>query len=202
MKRPALTPRPSDDATLTADTGRDRAAWFAAIDAAGASGRSAIGRFLQGEKLDPWWVTTLLVDYEAAKGAKEKDGRPKGYSLCVTKTVAAPVGRVWRAFTEGAELGAWFGPDTRIDPQPGGRIENADGNRATLTKVRPDKALVFGWDSADMEAGSQVEVLFQPKGGKTGIVVNHTRVQDRAGADAIRAAWEDALVRLKAHCEG
>jgi hypothetical protein len=40
-------------------------------------------------------------------------------------------------------------------------------------------------------------VLFQPKADKAGIVVNHTRIQDCADADATRAAWAEALTRLK-----
>lgn len=81
--------------------------------------------------------------------------------------------------------------------EPGGALENGDGNRASFTKVRPGKAVVLSWDTPGFGAASQIEVLFQPKGEKTGLVVNHTRVQSREDADALRAAWEEALGRLK-----
>lgn len=197
MKRPPLAPRATDDAALKQATGKDRKAWFAAIDKAGVEGRSAVGKFLLAEKVDAWWITTLTVEYEAAKGLVEKDGRPKGYSLCVTKTVAAPVDRAFEAFTTTRDLDRWFGPGTRVKAEPGGALENSDGNRATFTKVRPGKAVVLSWDTPGFGAASQIEVLFQPKGQKTGLVVNHTRVQGREDADALRAAWEEALSRLK-----
>jgi hypothetical protein len=57
------------------------------------------------------------------------------------------------------------------------------------------------WLSEDLAPDTVVEVLFQPKGEKCGIVLNHTRIADRAEADASRAAWEDALRRLKSHIE-
>ena len=85
--------------------------------------------------------------------------------------------------------------------EEGGQLENADGNRARIRRLRPDKTLVLDWQSDDLEAGTQVEVLFQAKADKCGVVLNHTRIQDRARADAARAAWEDALKRLKEHIE-
>lgn len=202
MKKPTIEARPTNSAAAKKETGRDHEAWFAAIDTAdGNVGRSAIGKFLQSEKVDPWWITTLIVEYERARGIVEKDGRPKGYSLCVTKTIDAPVPRVFRAWTDSADLDAWLGPRTRIDAKPGGQLENADGNRAEITKLREDKTLVMKWESDDFAPGSVVEVLFQPKGEKCGVVLNHTRIADRTEADASRAAWEDALRRLKSHIE-
>jgi len=201
MKRPKLEPRAADDAALKRETGKDRAGWFAVLDQSGGSGRGALGKVLLAAKVDPWWIGTLLVDHEAARGVVEKDGKPKGYSLCVTKTVAAPVTRVFQAFTTAKDLDRWFGPGTRISAEPGGKLENADGNLATITKVRPDKALVMAWETRDLAPDSQVEVLFQPKADKTGIVVNHTRIVDPADADATRAAWGEALTKLKALLE-
>jgi len=53
-----------------------------------------------------------------------------------------------------------------------------------------------------MSSPTQVDVQFQDKGkGKTGLLVNHTRIQTRAEADSLRAAWASALDQLKALCE-
>ena len=79
MKRPPRDARPSDDGTCREETGRSRAEWFNAIDESGATGRAAVGKFLLSQKIDAWWIATLTVDYEAAKGIVEKDGAPKGY---------------------------------------------------------------------------------------------------------------------------
>jgi hypothetical protein len=48
----------------------------------------------------------------------------------------------------------------------------------------------------------QIDVQFQDKGkGKTGLLVNLSRIQTRAEADGLRVAWAEALDRLKAVCE-
>jgi len=201
MRIPTVTPRDTSDAALQRETGRSRDEWLSLIDASGAEGRTAIGRMLQGEKLDASWIPVLLVEHEAHAGIVEKDGRPKGYSICATKTVNVDASRAYDAFTTAADLDAWFGPGTSVAAKDGGDLSNADGNRATLTKLRPGKALVMTWTTPDLAPGSQVEVLFQPKGDKTGLVVNHTRVPTPHEADAVRAMWGAALGALKAHLE-
>jgi uncharacterized protein YndB with AHSA1/START domain len=202
MKTPEVPQRPADDATLKRETGRDRREWFALVDASGATGRAAVGKVLQAEKLDPWWITTLLIDYENAKDIREKDGRPKGYSLCMTKTINASVETVYDAFVTGSQLSAWFAPDSRLTAEVGGALESGDGDRATVLKLRPQKAVVLRWDTPELAPATEVEILFQPKDSKCGVVVNHNRVQTRHEADRVRSAWEQALTRLKQHLEG
>ena len=47
-----------------------------------------------------------------------------------------------------------------------------------------------------------VDVTFQDKGkGKTGLMLNHHRIQNRPEADGLRAAWSAAFDRLKAMLE-
>jgi uncharacterized protein YndB with AHSA1/START domain len=115
----------------------------------------------------------------------------------VTKTIQAPVSRVYDAFTTATALDDWFGRHNRIHLQAGGTLANDDGNRATLLKVRPAKSLVLHWDSDDLGAATEVELLFQEKGAKCGLVINHTRIQNRHTAEVSRATWESALSSLK-----
>jgi uncharacterized protein YndB with AHSA1/START domain len=69
-------------------------------------------------------------------------------------------------------------------------------------RVRPNKDLRLSFENPLFSAPTQVDVQFQDKGkGKTGLLVNHTRIQTRAEADALRTAWAQALDRLKAICE-
>ena len=201
MKRPSIPERKTDDKTCKSETGKSKAEWFAAIDKGGGGGRAVVGKLLQTAKVDPWWLTVLSVEYEAAKKTVEKDGKPKGYSICSTKSVAANAAKTWKALTTSSELTKWFGSGATMEAKEGGALKDKDGVSGTVTKVRPEKALVFTWDAA-WAAGSTVEVLVQPKGDKTGLVVNHTRIQTRADADAVREAWSQALNTLKTHIEG
>lgn len=139
-----------------------------------------------------------MVEYEREKGAKEKDGKPKGYSICSTKTVAAPLERVFQAFGAAKDLDRWLGAGTTVAFRDGGTLANRDGDRATFTRIRANKDLRLVWEHAERGQGSQIEVLFADKGKeKTGLTLNHTRIQERRAADELRACWSAAFERLK-----
>jgi uncharacterized protein YndB with AHSA1/START domain len=193
------TPEPSE-ASIKQHTGQPRSHWFAQLDAAGgtAAGRRALVNHLYGEaKLDEWWSTTLVVEYERERGQKEKDGKPKGYSICATKTIAAPLDVVFGAFGDAKLLDRWLGSGTSVEFRDGGRMKNGDGDAATIARIRPNKDLRMDWQGK-LASGTAVEVLFADKGkGKTGITLNHTRIQSRREADQIRAGWGAAFDALK-----
>lgn len=192
----------TDDAFMGA-TGRTLGEWIAYLDAWGAKGRGrrAISDHLFGElKVDAWWVATLNVAYEAAHGVTEKDGRAKGYCICCTKTIAAPVEYVYAAWTNLEQLRAWFGA-TALDLADGGELRDAHGNIARFKRVRPLKDLRFEWHGESKDA-SLADVTFTEKGaGRTGIVITHDRIQSREEADGLRSAWGEALSALKARME-
>jgi len=80
--------------------------------------------------------------------------------------------------------------------------ENKDGDKGSFLRVRENKDIRMSFENKNFSAPTQVDVQFQDKGkGKTGLLVNHTRIQTREEADGLRAAWAEALDRLKAHCE-
>jgi uncharacterized protein YndB with AHSA1/START domain len=205
MKPPATDTPDVNDATAREKTGQTLQQWFALLDGLGgpaAGRRDLVNHLLKERELDEWWATTLVVEYERARGQHEKDGAPKGYSICSTKTVAAPLERVFRAFGAPADLDAWLGGGTTVDLRDGGKLQNADGERVTFQRVRANKDLRMLWEHATRANGSQVEVLFADKGkGKTGITLNHTRIQARRDADELRAGWSAALEQLKRHLE-
>lgn len=194
------------DASAKEKTGKTLAQWFAVLDQAGglAKGRRELSNLvLEQVGKDAWWATTIVVEYERAKGQKEKDGRPTGYSICSTKSVAAPLGRVFASFGSQADLDRWLGAGTRVSFAEGGALTNDDGDRLRFTRIRADKDLRLAWEHATRAPGSQVEVLFADKGqGKTGITLNHTRIATRREADELRSGWGAALEALKRHLEG
>ena len=188
----------ADAGAMKAQTGRTLEEWAQAIEQGGASGRAAIGKFLQAQKAESSWIPTITVEYERLRGVVEKDGRPRGYSICATKTVNAAPAAVYDAFTSAHALDRWLGDGTRVDAVEGGALTNADGNRATIRQLRPGKKVLWRWHTPELAPESDVEILLQAKSEKTGVVVNHTRIQTRADADAVRTAWADALDRLAA----
>ncbi len=151
---------------------------------------------------DAWWSTTVWVEYERAKGiVNKKDGRIEGYNICVTKTVAASVANVYSAFTMSAQLSKWFGAGVTAQAKVGGQFQDKDGNSGEFLRVRPNKELRFTWTGGNADT-TQVDVAFADKGkGKTGITLTHNRIQTRAEADGLRAAWGLAFDRLKSQLE-
>lgn len=197
---------PMSDASIKSATGKSWKEWFAVLDSRGgtAQGRRAINDFLYGEcKLDPWWCSTINVEYESARGALEKDGRPKGYTICATKTIAAPVDKTFAVWSTDDGLNQWFSKKNKAEVVDRGRYSSADGDAGVFKRVRKNKDLRFTWENPAHTAGTIVDVVFQDKGkGKTGVMVTHDRIQKREEADGLREGWGQALDRLKSLLEG
>ena len=185
-------------------TGKTLDQWFAELDKADGLklGRREINNRLYAQKLDPWWCATIAVEYEKHHDLRKKDGLFEGYFICSTKTIAAPPADVFKAWSSGTELSKWFGGSTKADVKDGGTFQNKDGDKGTFLRVRENKDLRMTFETGGTSAPSQVDVQFQDKGkGKTGLLVNHSRIQTREEADGLRAAWAQALDQLKARCE-
>lgn len=199
MKVTLRAEREVSDANARKETGKGFADWWKALDAFGgvAKGRREIGGHLYRElKVDPWWSATLQVEYERHEGAVEKDGKGKGYTICATKSVKAAPERCYEMWASGKELDRWFGPKNVLDLKAGGSWTNGDGNAADVKGVTPGKTIRLVWKDPSAP-GTPVEVKFQPAAGKTTVMVTHDRLQTREEADGLRAAWGEALDRLK-----
>ena len=186
-------------------TGKTWDEWFSILDKRGgiAKGRRDINNYLYAEcKLDLWWCATINVEYEAARGAVEKDGRAKGYMICVTKTIAAPVDKAYEAWATAEGLNRWFSKKNKAAVADGGSYSNADGDTGVFKRVRKNKDLRFTWENPAHTSPTLVDVVFQDKGkGKTGVMIAHDRIQNREEADGLREGWGQALDRLKALLE-
>ena len=191
-------------AAIKAATGKTWDEWFSALDKFGGpeKGRKALNEFLFNKnKVEAWWTGTIVVEYEKARKVFEKDGRPKGYNICATKSVAAKPQQIFDAFTDAGKLNKWLGPGTKGEFKDGGSFSNADGNKGSIKKVNPGKGLRFTWEGPKHD-GEIVEVKIAPSGAKCSVMINHDRIQTREAADGLRAAWGAALETLKAQLEG
>jgi uncharacterized protein YndB with AHSA1/START domain len=191
---------PVTDEACKAATGRTIQDWFAEIDSLGGPsvGRKGVNDHLYGNlKVDMWWVATINNLYEAHKGVIEKDGRGKGFNICVTKTISAPLDKVYEAWTDPAALSKWFGANTQATVADGGTYTNDDGDTGAFKRVRRGKDLRFTWENPAHQP-SMVDVTFTDKGnGKTYLLVNLDRVQTRSEADGLRHGWGSAVDKLK-----
>ena len=195
---------PLNDESCRENTGKTMAEWFdllAEQTEVAHKRRYAIDWLYHqtGKKNDLWWPTTLWVQRERRDGTVLKDGRLEGYNICVTKTISAPIEKVYAAWL-GDGPAAWWGDSPSVAAD--GSIADATGNQGTATRVRENKDLRYKWKTAGSEETTDLDVVFTDKGnGKTGLMLSHSRLQDRDEADGLRRAWGAAFERLKAACE-
>ena len=121
-----------------------------------------------------WWATTIWVEYEKRISRVQKDGRPEGYNICSTKTIAAPIEKVQKAL---------------------------EGELSNITRVRDGKDIRAIWQT-EGKGETDIEVQFATTGNKIGITVNHKRIPERDEADGARAYWSERLAAIKVALEG
>ena len=204
MKCSIESDHPVTNEAAEAATGKTLDQWFALLDAWDGlkKGRRAVNSHLYEQKVDPWWCTTISVEYEKHHDIRKKDGLYEGYFICSTKTIAAPIDDVFKAWSTGETLSKWFSASAKADVKDGGTYQTKDGDKGTFLRVRKNKDIRMTFENPAFSSASQVDVQFQDKGkGKTGLLVNHARLQTRAEADGIRTAWAKALDQLKSLCE-
>ena len=173
---PTDKPRPT--------TGHDRAFWFAELDAWGAAGRPyrEIADWLTTEQgLSAWWAQKLIVEYEEARGLRDRGARRDGtFSAGASRTVAAPVEEVFEAFTDASAREGWL-PDVNVEV------------RAT----QPGKVVRLDWPD-----GTRVQAQFDAKGAeRTTVAVEHQRLRDAALVPTMRTYWQERLEALRSLLE-
>ena len=204
MKCSFKSDHPVTNEAAKAATGKTLDQWFSELDKLDGlkKGRRAVNNHLVEQKVDFWWATTIAVEYEKHHDVKKKDGLYEGYFICSTKTIGAPPAEVFSKWASDDGFSKWFGA-TKADVKDGGKFESKDGESGTFSRVRKDKDIRMSFEHKGLSAPTQVDVQFQDKGkGKTGLLVNHSRIQNRGEADGLRVAWAEALNKLKEVCEG
>lgn len=184
-------------------TGKSLEEWFEFLDSIDGIKKGRRNSMLEMWKpgTDNWWPTTVYVEYEAHKGVKKKDGLGEGYSICSTKTIAAPVEKVYATWTDPAKFKEMFGDNGKQELVEGGAITCDAGCKGVFSRIRENKDLRFTWEHPGCTAPMVVDVMFQDNKGKTLMNVMTSRIQSRAESDGLRDAWAAALARLKALAE-
>lgn len=171
------------DAAVEKATGRDWAAWFAQLNAAGAGDldHKGIVALLQDETISSWWRQTIAVEYERRQLGRGRHQRPDGYQVGVSRTIAATPAAVYAAFEDGQA--AWL---------PGGTI--------AVSTAHADRVIRGRWTGP---GGGRVDVSFDAAGdGRTRLGVNHGKLADAQTAEERKTAWRAAFDGLKAQLEG
>ena len=177
------------DAAVRARTGKGWDEWLAVLDADGARDLGhkeiveLVGRHLPAD--DGWWQQMVTVAYEQARGLRAKHQKPEGFQISRSKTVAAPVSRLYAAFVDPSSQAAWLGPDVAAAITP--RTCNVDKSARLL------------WT----DGRTTVDALFYEKGaGRSQVALQHSKLASAEEAAAMKAYWGERLDALKSLLEG
>src|SRR5712691_3473985 len=174
----ATAPRMSD-AAVKAKTGKTWAEWFKILDKAGGTkmGHQEIVAVLsQQHDVGPWWQQMVTVTYEQARGLRAKYETPAGYQISVSRTVAASISKVYKAWRDEKTRKLWL-PASII-----------------IRKATTNKSMRITWT----DGKTIVEGGFYAKGiGKSQVAVQHNKLPDAKAAARMKTYWVTALDRLK-----
>lgn len=168
------------DAAVKAKTGKNWSQWFAELDKAKANTMThkeiavlAYGKLGAGR----WWGQMVAVEYERARGLRDRHEKADGYSVSVSKTVGCNLTKLFAATADEKSRKKWM---------PKGKFE-----QSSLTK---DKYLRGSWNGT-----ARLEVNFYAKGAdKSQITVQVNKLSDTDAVEAERAAWKAAVEKLAA----
>jgi uncharacterized protein YndB with AHSA1/START domain len=136
----------------------------------------------------------------------------------MNRTFRAPRERVFRAWTEAAELDRWFAPSeeftvkSSVDLRVGGayNIEmlkndgQVFGAFGVYREVRPPERLVFTWnskkgcDGGSVARDTVVTIEFFEAGDSTQVTLTHQNFEDAEIRDRHEQGWKGCLGRLEA----
>jgi uncharacterized protein YndB with AHSA1/START domain len=133
-------------------------------------------------------------------------------SLTITRRIKAPPEKVYRAWTDPAQITRWFGPEgaemlsAEADARVGGRYQmvfrTPDGEEHDVSgsyrEVVPNAKLVFTWMWRTMpERESLVTVALKRDGDGTLLTLLHEQFFDEAARDRHRSGWSGTLDKLE-----
>lgn len=167
------------DAAVKAKTGCTWEKWVFALDYVNAHAwpHRAIAEYVHEKYQVPgWWAQMVTVGYERIRGLRDRGQRRGGdYEASKSRTVEAPVGKLFRAFS-----------------QPRLRSQWLSGVKLVVRKATPSRSIRITW-----EDGTSVEGWFTAKGrSKSQVQVQHRKLPSREAAERMKRYWTERLDAL------
>ena len=176
--KPKSAKRMSDRA-VQAKTGNTWPEWFAILDAAGAKKmdhKGIVAYLGEHYNIGEWWQQMVTVEYEQERGMREKHQKPTGHEISVSKTIAVSVATLYNAWLDQETLRRWL-PEAPIG----------------IRKATVNKSMRVTW----IDCKTSLNVNFYPKGHKSLVVVQHTKLPEGKAAARMKTYWATTLESLK-----
>lgn len=166
------------DEKLNAATGRGWMGWFTILNKANAAGlpHGEITALLRANGAPRWWNQMIAVEYERARGGRQKHEKADGYSVSVTKVMPIGLAALFAAATDPKLRAKWF---------PKGAFEET--SKPTTNTGAANGKRTRGW-----------RLGFYSKGaGKSQIALQVNKLLDAETVEKERAAWKKAFEKLQ-----
>ncbi len=172
------------DEAVKARTGKDWAGWFRVLDRADAAKlkhKDIAQLLVQKHGLPGWWAQNVTVEYERARGLRERHEKATGYSVAVSKTMATSLSGLYAATADAATRRKWF---------PKGGFE--------VSSQTKDKYFRGAWKKT-----ARLEVGFYAKGQdgkgqhKAQIALQVNKLANKSDVETVRETWKKALTKLE-----
>jgi uncharacterized protein YndB with AHSA1/START domain len=176
----------TSDESIRQRTGRGWEEWFDLLDEWGAAERThrEIAIWVadqQGVVPLAWNAQAVAGSYERARGGRAVGEHPDGFRVSATKTVAAPVDRLFDAFVDASKRKRW--------------LPNGELRKRSATKP---KSAHFDWG----DDGTRVHVTFTARDeAKSTATLSHERLSGADERDRMKAYWRDRTAALKQELE-
>ena len=120
-----------------------------------------------------WWAQMVTVGYERIRGLRDVGQRRGGkYDANKSKTIAVPVGRLYRAFSTARTRNRWL-----------------PGVTWNVRKSTTERSIRLTW-----EDGCPVELYFTAKGdAQSQVAVQHRQLARKTDIDRVKAYWGERL---------
>ncbi len=174
----AATAGMSDDA-VHKKTGGDWAHWVKVLDKAKATSmphREIAMHVHERYEIPGWWAQTVTVGYERIKGLRDVGQRRDGtYDANKSKTFAAPIADLYRAFSDSDARALWL-----------------PGVELTVRTATPEKSMRVTWPDS-----TSVEAYFTAKGErKSQVAIQHRKLGSKDDIETVKAYWAERLTAL------
>lgn len=163
-------------------TGRGWDEWFAVLDEAGAASmkHAEIASWLTSNHLENgWWCQGVTVGYEQARGLRKPHQRPDGFSVNVSKTIAAPVSSIYSMWVDGDERAKWLDSPREI------KFSTANVNKNLRARWPDDDSLMIVY-------------FYEKDKSRCQVVVQCEQLSAADDVEPRRTFWKNALGRLAA----
>jgi uncharacterized protein YndB with AHSA1/START domain len=169
------------DAAVQAKTGKTWDEWFKILDKAGGkkmNHKEIVAYLSEKYNVGPWWLQMVTVTYEQARGLREVYQKAKGYSANSSKTIAAPLAKLYKAWSDAKLRRRWL-PEKDI----------------VIRTATPEKSMRITWS----DGKTSVSVYFLAKGeAKSQVALEHEKLPDAKAVTKMKTYWAEALGRLQA----